>query len=112
MVLYVARRYARLVGRLLDDIPPEIDRLMDPATPLFSRPIRQGVGVAEEPNNGESFGMHRSRLVVEGIVDAWNRGLQSVDARLRAVEERFRLNGLDLRRPYLSAGSRDLEELF
>jgi hypothetical protein len=111
VVLYVARRYHDITVRIVRQLPVNVaDRLHD-STPLFARPLQPGVGVAEDPNTGESFGMHRCRLMAEGIFDAWQRNDQSVDGRLRAVAARFTQNGLKLEFPHLSADSVDLADV-
>jgi HopA1 effector protein family len=104
-VLYLARRYYELTVRLVRALSSHAADQLRETTPLFTLPIARGVGVAEEPDTGESFGMHRCRLMAEGIVDAFEQHSQSVDDRLTAVERRFAMNGLDLTRPYLAAGS-------
>jgi hypothetical protein len=78
---------------------------------LFTRALRPGVGLAEEPNTGESFGMNRCRLVAEGIADAWRRGDQSLPGREAAIAARFTAAGCDLSRPHLSPDSADLPEI-
>ena len=77
---------------------------------MFTKALQAGIGMAEEPGSGESFGMHRCRLVAEGIIDAWTTGSQTTEARLEAVEKRFAAGGFQLARPYLNGGSIDLFE--
>jgi hypothetical protein len=103
-VLYVARRWFQIVAAALADLPAAGLR---PAVPLFSRPLRPGVGLAEDPGNGESFGMHRCRLVAEGIVEAWRRGAVSPDDRLGMIQARFAREALSLAKPHLNPGSAD-----
>jgi HopA1 effector protein family len=110
-VLYFARRYHPLAARLALSMPEEVAAGLRPETPLFARTLRPGVGIAEDPNTGESFGMHRCRLTAEGVLDAWASGVQTVEGRLRAIEARFRAAQLDLDRPHLSPGSSELEEV-
>jgi hypothetical protein len=105
MVLYIARRYVQIVQRIVDAMPPETAGLLSPATPLFTRPVRPGVGMAEDPATGESFGMHRCRLTAEGLVDAFLKGRHDLADRMQAVSMRFAINGLSLDRPHLNAGS-------
>lgn len=101
MVLYGARRDHGIIGRVLAHCPRSILDHLAPATPLFTKRLADGIGLAEDPRTGESFGMHRCRLLAEGIVDAWAEGLQTLSARARAVIKRFSVNGLDIERPYL-----------
>jgi type III HopA1-like effector protein len=110
MVLYCARRYFQIVGRIVKFLSvPE--RHLGRSVPLFTKKLRAGVGFAEDPGNGESFGMHRCRIVAEGIVDAWMQGYRDLARRSRAVQERFAMYGLKLDQPYLRPGSVDLFEV-
>lgn len=106
-VLYVTRDVFQIVARIAGDLPAPVAAGLRPRVPLFTWRLRPGVGVAEEPNNGESFGMHRCRLAAEGIVEAWKRGRQKVEDRIEAIRDRFALHGLHLERPYLNPGSTD-----
>ena len=65
------------------------------------------IGLAEDPGTGESFGMHRSRLLADGLLRAHEHRLRTAAARLPVVVERFAEDGLDLQRPFLCPGSGD-----
>lgn len=106
-VLYVARDSFQIVARLLRALPEPVAAGLLPRVPLFTWRLRPGVGVAEEPNTGESFGMHRCRLAAEGVVEAWRQGRQTREARLQAIRDRFVRHGVHLDRPYLNPGSCD-----
>jgi hypothetical protein len=103
LVLYVARRDHGIVARIIGHAPRAVLTGLAADTPLFTKRLCPGVGLAEDPRTGESFGMHRCRLVAEGVADAWAKGLQTVSARARAVIKRFAANGLDVERPYLQS---------
>jgi HopA1 effector protein family/Phosphotransferase enzyme family len=107
-VLYVPRERYRDLFRLLDELPPHFYARLRPTVPLFTRTLRRGVGLAESPATGESFGMHRCRLLAESIVEAWANGSQDAEARLRALEQRFAAEGLTLERAHLNPGSEDV----
>jgi hypothetical protein len=111
VVLYVSRRHYEITGRLVLDIPSDVAEQLRKSTPFFSRRFQDGVGLAEDPNTGESFGMHRCRMVAEGVVDAWMRSDQSVEGRLAAITARFAANSCNLDLPHLSPGSVDLQEI-
>ena len=106
IVLYIARRHYTIVLNLVRDLPRTLTSQLNPSTPLFTEPVQPGIGTAEDPSTGESFGMHRCRLAAEGIVEAWRRGDQSVEGRLRAIESTFARNGFSLSAPHLCPGSR------
>jgi aminoglycoside phosphotransferase (APT) family kinase protein len=110
VVLYLPRTLHRILFRLLEKFPTRLFALLRPGVPLFTKPLREGVGLAESPPSGESFGMHRCRLLAESIVDAWLDGRQDVEARRRAFERRFDAEGLSLGRAYLNPGGEDVYE--
>jgi hypothetical protein len=82
------------------------DHLRD-EVPLFTKRLAPGLGLAEDPGNGLSFGQHRCRLVARGLWAAHQIGEQGPEDRLRAIVGAFRAEGLDAEHPYLSQGSVD-----
>lgn len=106
-VLFVSRRFFRLSAELLPAVYAELRADLDVDSPLFSKALAPGLGLAEDPGSGDSFGMHRCGLVAEGLWEAFQRGLTAGPARLEAVADRFQREGLSLERPYLNAGSND-----
>lgn len=112
MVLYVGRRFLPMVLRLLASVSGELDRRLKPGTPLFAKPLLAGLGVADDPGSGESFGQARIRLVCQGLLDAWRGnprliGGPAVTARRAAVAARFVTAGLSLDHPHLAPGMAD-----
>jgi hypothetical protein len=108
-VLYVGIRYVPIVLRIIDAACTEL--ALGPSVPLFAKPLWLGIAAAADPGNGESFGVHRCRLVAEGIVDAWREGLQDTATRLAAVGTRFTAAGLAVARPWLGPGSIDVFQM-
>jgi hypothetical protein len=100
-----------------DDYPQAIERLgqawpaiapyLRPRTPAFTKPLAPGLGLAEDPGGGTSFGLHRCALLAEGLIAAHEARQPGARARLAAVEARFAAAGIDLERPYLNPGSQD-----
>jgi len=111
VVLYLAKRFYDIATRIVRDMPSALAAQLRKSTPLFTLPVQLGVGMAEDPNNGESFGMNRCRMLAEGIVDAWMKGDQSVGGRLNAIAARFAAGGFNFNLPYLSPGSADLRDV-
>jgi len=72
-----------------------------PQTPAFTLALAPGVGLAESPTTGESFGEHRCRLLADGIVGADERGVALAEARVNAVIESLAENGVKIDAPYL-----------
>ena len=102
MILYVNRFYYRLVSEILSDIHKENREYFLPDVPLFTKKIRPGFAYAEDPNNGESFGMSRCRIVAEGIWDAYRQSYGDSETVFQFVKRRFHQYGLVLDKPYLS----------
>jgi hypothetical protein len=108
VVLYLARRYHAIAVRIVRGMPREVAAGLRPASPLFTLELARGVGLAEEPNTGESFGMHRCRMTADGLVEAWKAGKRTTDARIDAIGAQFKQAGFQLDMPYLSPSSTDL----
>jgi HopA1 effector protein family len=109
-VLYFAARYHQIVSRILPSIRGEVRSHLRPATPLLAWKLHDGIALAEDPANGESFGMNRSRLVAQAIWDAYARGMQSEESRMAELEIQFQKSGLSLDRPHLRAASAGIYE--
>jgi hypothetical protein len=76
-------------------------------TPVFTKKIAHGLGVAEDPGNGEGFGQHRCRVLAEGMICAYEQGAATLEQRMQVVSEAFRKAEVDLNCPYLNAQSAD-----
>jgi hypothetical protein len=72
-----------------------------PRIPAFTLALAPGVGLAESPATGESFGQHRCGLLADGIVDAHERHVPSGAARVEAVIENIAASGVRIDAPYL-----------
>jgi hypothetical protein len=106
-VLYISRRLYRITAELLAEFASEVAGLLGSATPLFTKALAPGIGLAEDPGTGESFGMHRCRLVAEAIWQAHGSSDSTTHGRLAALQDAFTRNGLTTAAPYLNPGSRD-----
>lgn len=108
-VLYVARRYYPILASLLSELAPDLMPKLRAQVPMFCKTFLPGIGLAEDPRNGESFGMHRCRLMALGILNAWRADTQTVESRLAAIRDSFSCQGIDLERPYLNSRSSELQ---
>jgi hypothetical protein len=99
-VLYVHKRFYQIVARLVTPVYQRVRGALLSGTPIFTKPLDVGLGLAEEPGTGESFGMQRCRLLAEAILVAEEL---SVDAVIRRLE----IAGVRADCPYLSPGSAD-----
>ena len=110
-VLYVPLDAVALVVPAVAATYGELGRYLRPRVPLFTRELAPGLGVAEDPGDGDSFGMHRSRLVAEGLWDAARTGRTTARGRLSAVMRRFARGGVDAHRPHLSTSRLAVDDM-
>lgn len=101
-VVYLARDDYPNLADLMLALHAEIGGYLSPRTPVFTAELAPGVGFAEDPGTGESFGEHRCRLLAEALVHAHESWRTDDAARLLAVEERFARAGIELAAAHLS----------
>ena len=106
-VLYIAKGDLQRASSLIPLIYSEVRGRLLAGIPALTRRLAPGLGLAEDPRNGESFGLHRCRLLAEAFVGAAMNGIESAAGLVEVVGERFRAEGLVLSRPYLNPGSID-----
>jgi hypothetical protein len=106
-VLFVTKRCYQITARVVSDVRTQILDFLRRETPLFTKRLAAGLGFAEDPANGESFGMDRCRLLAEALYDAYLCDSREEDSIFHAVAKYFSEHGIDLERPYLNAGSVD-----
>ena len=106
-VLYFRAADTEHVARLAADSIETLGRELKYHVPAFTLQVAAGIGLAEDPKLPESFGLHRCRLLADGILEAHARGAKSLKERLQIVEARFLQDGISLDQPFLNPGSRD-----
>jgi len=110
-VLYVPKSDYPAVAEIVERIHPKISERLNERVPAFTKRLARGLGFAEDPGSQhDSFGMHRCRLLAEGMFRAWQQGRQSLSDRVRIVEAYFAENKISLKTPFLNPGSADLYE--
>jgi hypothetical protein len=106
-VLYVSKRFFRISAELVAGGREKLKGFLRPETPLFTREFAPGLAFAEDPGNGESFGMNRCRILAEAIWSAASKGLSWEEERMREIARYFGQYGLSLERIHLNAQSAD-----
>lgn len=106
-VLFTGWRYSGITLRLAREIYAEVKDHMQPAVPLFAKRLAPGLGLAEDPANGQSFGMMRCQLLCQAMVNAYQKRQQSRKARLSELRLLFEEAGINLDEPHLSISSVD-----
>ena len=107
VVLYICNGDYTGVARILRKIYRDLGTHLKPGTPVFTKPLAPGVGLAEDPDRELSFGEHRCRLLADGIIRAYEQGKKSLNERFDSVAERFEEAGIDVGKPFLNPGSSD-----
>ncbi|MDZ8187207.1 MAG: T3SS effector HopA1 family protein [Nostoc sp. ChiSLP02] len=83
-----------------------------PEIPLFTKFLAPGLGLAEEPTQKfaaqESFGVNRCQIVANALLEAWQKGKNAMEERMKAIDQHFKRHAIDLQRPYLNPNSQDV----
>lgn len=107
-VFYLARRHLSFALALIGDIFAASPFDLAPEVPLFSKSLIGGIGGADDPGYGMSFGQTRAMLMADAIVNAWADGSQSPSVRMERLQKRFAESNLSLDAPHLNAGNSDI----
>ncbi|MGA7731980.1 MAG: lanthionine synthetase LanC family protein [Chloroflexia bacterium] len=106
-ILYIeVSRYATVAATLVG-IYAQVRDTLRGDVPALTGKLAPGLGLAEDPGGGESYGLHMCGLLAEGLLRAFELGL-SGDARLGSVLALLQERGISPERPYLRPGSQDI----
>ena len=111
-VVYLPKNTFKEAAGFLDEVRREISHHLKPETPVFTKRLAPGIGLAEDPARSESFGQHRCRLLADGMVRAHEQRARSLEQRWRVVNECFESHGHSLTTPYLNPGSFDIYDRY
>ncbi len=106
-VLYLRRRYCARLGDSIARIHAAVASDLRPDVPLFTKRLADGLGLAEDPAGGMSFGQHRCRLTAQALRRSFARGDADADLRAATLAAAFQEAELAPSRPYLEPRSRD-----
>jgi len=104
-ILYVNQRYYRVVSELLADVHQKVSDQLETDTPLFSKQLAPGLGLAEEPMTEESFGQQRCRILADALWNIYEQEFKENETQLNEIRKQLELNGINPDLPYLNAGS-------
>ncbi len=106
-VIYLPADGYRDAAPIIEQIYAHIAQNLRPETPVFTKPLAPGLGLAEDPPGGHSFGMHRCGLVADGLINAYSEAATSLGERTERVITRFEEAGIDIDSPFLNPGAKD-----
>jgi len=107
-VVYIPRRWYQMAARLLRDSRRSIAKHLRSDVPLFAKPLADGLGFAEDPGGGQSFGMHRCVALARAICGSAAAHEGALPA--AEVERRLSEQGVSPSFPHLNPGSVDIYE--
>jgi len=107
-VLYVPRRHYPTVVAVVRTVHGAVRDGLAPQTPALTKQLAPGLGLAEEPPGGDSFGTHRCGLLADGIIRAHEQGRRSLADRMQVIADRLEEDGISLDAPFLNPGSCDV----
>lgn len=107
-VLYVASCHYQIAAQILPSLPNLLGDGLRTAVPMFTRTWAPGIGAAQDPGNGASFGLHRCRLVAQALLQAWAQQTCSVEDKMDLIARSFTEAGIALQTPYLNRGEYDI----
>jgi hypothetical protein len=110
-VLYFDRSYYERVHPLMQQIYQGTQAYFQAPTPLFTKILAPGLGLAEEPDfrfgHQESFGMNRCHILAKGLLAAQAEGLTTPTDKLNRMLQMFEELQLNWQQPYLNQSSKD-----
>lgn len=109
-VLYVGKPYYSIAIQVLATVYLQINNELNPEVPGFTKELNAGLGLAEDPGTGESFGMSRCGIIAQGIYNAYQSGSVTTENIMHKIKEVFDIGGMQINKPYLNAGSNDIYE--
>ena len=106
-VLYAFKNDYEAIRNALESIHSKVMPYLKYETPVFTKPLAFGLGLAENPEYGISFGVSRCQILAEAIVNAGYHNNKSLARRLKIVRECFEEKKINIERPFLNPGSSD-----
>ena len=110
-VLYLERRWFGPARGLVLEVHQTIKAGLRADVPMFTKPLAEGLGLAEDPHNRMSFGQSRCKLAARALWACFVRGVGSREGRVSLLMDAFREEGLDPEFPYLDKNSADFYSL-
>jgi len=104
-VLYIDARSYPITALVVESIYAEVQHVLSPGTPLFTKRLADGLAFAEDP--GGSFGENRTKILAGAMFVT--RGMP-VEERIAELRRQFEQRGLSLDQPWLNPGSMDRYE--
>jgi HopA1 effector protein family len=106
-ILYVNKQYYHRLRHHLQSIYSQIMPFLSFSTPLFAKRLAPGLSIAEDPDNTESFGQNRCRILSEALYRCNEKNISSIGEGVAHIASYFGHLGINLDKPYLNPHSSD-----
>jgi hypothetical protein len=107
VVLYIRKLDYRSVSELMGEVYGDMAQALKDGEPAFTKRLAAGLGLAEDPGEGASFGSHRCGILAEGLIRAHEQHKRSLAGKFQVVNDCFDENRIDLNKPYLTGDAAD-----
>lgn len=111
-LLYFQRHDYPAIHKILQAVYTEHQSYFQSEIPLFTKFLAPGLGLAEEPTQKfaaqESFGMNRCQILANALLEAWQKGKNAMEERMKVIDQHFERHSIDVHRPYLNPRSEDI----
>ena len=111
-VLYILKNDYKIARKYIEKIYSKVFVYLNQQTPVFTKQLAKGLGIAEDPGKKDSFGQHRCKILADGIISAYEERKKNLSDRIDVVIARFKKEGIDIEKPFLNPGSTDIYEFY
>lgn len=106
-VLYIDKSQLEEVLPLLKTVYDSVKADIRPSVPKFTRQLLPGLGFAEDPQNGLSFGISRAAIIAEALYNGFLNGKNSPSQREEILCDAFEQQGISAENPYATLKNYD-----
>ncbi|MGD1836998.1 MAG: lanthionine synthetase LanC family protein [Nitrososphaeraceae archaeon] len=110
-VLYIHKNDYEIVSKYIEKIYFKVYGYLNQQTPVFTKKLAKGLGLAEDPGKKESFGQHRCKILADAIIMAYEEGKKDLFEQIEFVIARFKKEGINIEKPFLNPNSIDKYEI-
>lgn len=111
-VLYIHKEFYKKAENSLKNIYLEIKNFLNSFTPMFAKTMAPGLSLAEDPRNGESFGLNRSRLLAQSLYSIQKENVTSLEKMVEKIDLNFKKSNINIYYPFLNPSSIDDYSVF
>jgi HopA1 effector protein family len=103
-ILYFDKRYFNDFQSVWQILYSKIKKHLKPEIPLFTKQIKAGIGLAENPISTKSFGKERCLLIAQGFLNSWSQDM-AINKNINSILQYIELKGYDIDNFYLNPKS-------